>query len=67
MSKIVAALKTSEQWLNDQYASQVTILEKSGWTLGPWFTYSFYNELINEQEFLRRLTSSKIEWKVEKL
>lgn len=51
-------LKTSDQWLREDYPRTV-ILDHGGWDRRN-FTYSFYQELITETEFVRRTRLSTI-------
>jgi hypothetical protein len=51
-------LKTSEQWQSEQYQTY-TVVDPDGWDRRN-FQFSFYEELISEQEFMKRLLSSSL-------
>ncbi|TLX16011.1 hypothetical protein [Rhizobium sp. MHM7A] len=51
-------LKTSEQWQADAEHTYV-VLDPDGWDRSN-FEFSFYEEKITEQEFMKRLASSTL-------
>lgn len=51
-------LKTSEQWQADAEHTYV-VLDPDGWDRSN-FQFSFYEERITEQEFMKRLASSTL-------
>jgi hypothetical protein len=51
-------LKTSEQWQADAEHTYV-VLDPDGWDRSN-FDFSFYEEMITEQEFMKRLASSTL-------
>jgi hypothetical protein len=51
-------LKTSEQWQADADHTYV-VVDPDGWDRSN-FNYSFYEEMITEQEFMKRLVNSTL-------
>jgi len=52
-------LKTSEEW-NKQIQGEITILDPDGWDRKN-FQFSWHEELIDKNEFQKRMFSSTIE------
>lgn len=53
----MTVLKTSEQWKNQLLPTSLVILDPNGWNRKN-FDYSFYEELIDIDEFANRLYAS---------
>lgn len=53
-------LKTSKEWVMGHFP--LTVLDPDGWDRSN-FKYSFEDELITEEEFLKRLGRSTCAWK----
>ena len=52
--------KTSEEWLEE---SDYKVLDPDGWDRKGDFNFSFYHELITEEEFWNRLVRSTVMYK----
>ena len=52
--------KTSEEWLKE---SDYDIIDPDGWDRAGDFNFSFYHELITEEEFWNRLVRSTVLYK----
>lgn len=61
-------LKTSEQWAKSPEYMGLTILDADGWDRHPdEFEFQWFKELIDKNEFERRLCTSTIKWSLPKL
>lgn len=58
-------MKTSEEWYQiHKEKSDLIILDPDGWDRSN-YVWSFYVELISEEEFLKRLSYSTIKIKIQ--
>lgn len=63
-----AVLKTSEEWVNSPQYAELDVLDPDGWPREPSeFKFHWFEELITQQEFERRVFNSTIQWKFSKL
>jgi hypothetical protein len=56
-------LKTSEEW-QKIYFDKIVVYDPDGWDRMN-FNYSWYEELIDETEFNRRICHSTCQWKID--
>ena len=59
-NELMQYVKTSQEWYQEYGKQGVTIVTPTGWDESR-FTYSWKEELIDRQEFERRLSDSEFE------